>query len=85
MILSKKKAEWTKKKQATLEILDECPSYNEERLPEFCKRMEFPVSKNLRTQTDRILDVFNLGREYSRPCFFSAPMIFKNLANPYTS
>jgi len=34
------------KKQATLEILDECPSYNEEGLPEFYKRMGFPGSKN---------------------------------------
>jgi len=34
------------KKKATLEILDECPSYNEERLPEFYKRMGFPDSKN---------------------------------------
>ena len=46
MIFSKKKAEWPLKKQATLEILDECPSYNEEKLPEFYKRMGFPVSKN---------------------------------------
>jgi len=33
-------------KQATLEILNECTSYNEERQPELYKRMEFPVSKN---------------------------------------
>ena len=46
VIFSKKKAEWPLKKQATLEILNECPSYNEERLPEFYKRMGFPASKN---------------------------------------
>jgi len=46
VIFSKKKAEWPLKKQATLEIINECPSYNEERLPEFYKRMGFPVSKN---------------------------------------
>jgi hypothetical protein len=46
VIFSKKKAECPLKKQATLEILNECPSYNKERLPEFYKRMGFPVSKN---------------------------------------
>ena len=46
VVFSKKKAEWRLKKQATLEILNECPSYNEERLPEIYKRMEFPVSKS---------------------------------------
>jgi hypothetical protein len=35
--VSKKKAEWPLKKQAALEILDECPSYSEKRLPEFLK------------------------------------------------
>ena len=44
-VFSKKKAEWPLKKKATLEILEECPSYNEERLPEFYKRMGFPASK----------------------------------------
>jgi ATPase subunit of ABC transporter with duplicated ATPase domains len=44
--VSKKKAEWPLKKQAVLEIIDECPSYDEKRLPEFYKRMGFPVSKN---------------------------------------
>ena len=48
VIFSKKKAEWPLKKKATLEILDECPSYNEERLPEFYKRMGFPDSKNIK-------------------------------------
>ena len=42
VIFSKKKAEWPLKKQATLEILEECPSYDEKRLPEFYKRMGFP-------------------------------------------
>jgi len=46
VIFTKKKAAWPLKKQAALEILNECPSYNEERLPEFYKRMGFPVSKN---------------------------------------
>ncbi len=46
VIFSKKKAQWPLKKQATLEILDECPSYNDKRLPEFYKRMGFPDSKN---------------------------------------
>ena len=46
VIFLKKKAEWPLKKQATLEILNECPSYNEERLSEFYKRMGFPASKN---------------------------------------
>ncbi|OEU78792.1 MAG: hypothetical protein BA865_02475 [Desulfobacterales bacterium S5133MH4] len=46
VIFSKKKAEWPLKKKAPLEILNECPSYNEERLPEFYKRMGFPASKN---------------------------------------
>jgi len=46
VIVLKKKAEWPLKKQATIETLNECPSYDEERLPEFYKRMGFPVSKN---------------------------------------
>ncbi len=46
VVFAKKKAQWPLKKQATLEILDECPSYNEQRLPEFYKRMGFPDSKN---------------------------------------
>jgi hypothetical protein len=41
VVFAKKTAEWPLKKQATLEILNECPSYNEERLPEFYKRMGF--------------------------------------------
>lgn len=45
VIFSKKKAEWPLNKQATLEILDECPSYDEKRLPEFYKRMGFPVNR----------------------------------------
>ena len=48
VIFSKKKAEWPLKKQATLEILDECPSYNVKSLPEFYKRMGFLDSKNSR-------------------------------------
>jgi len=46
VIFSKKKAEWPLKKQATLEILDECPSYDEKRLPEFYKRMGFPANRS---------------------------------------
>jgi MoaA/NifB/PqqE/SkfB family radical SAM enzyme len=46
VIFSKKKAEWPLRKQATLEILDECPSYDERRLPEFYKRMGFPPNKS---------------------------------------
>ncbi|MBW2440253.1 MAG: radical SAM protein [Deltaproteobacteria bacterium] len=46
VIFSKKKAEWPLRKQATLEILDECPSYDERRLPEFYKRMGFPLNKS---------------------------------------
>jgi len=41
MIFSKKPAEWPLKKQATLEILAECTSYDKNRLPEFYKRMGF--------------------------------------------
>ncbi len=44
VIFSKKTAEWPLKKQATLEILEECPSYDEKRLPEFYKRMGFLAS-----------------------------------------
>ena len=39
IIFSKRTKEWPLKKQATLEILNECPSYNRERIPEFYKRM----------------------------------------------
>ncbi len=46
VIFSKKDVEWPLKKRADLEILNECLYYNEERLPEFYKRMGFPVSKN---------------------------------------
>jgi MoaA/NifB/PqqE/SkfB family radical SAM enzyme len=45
VIFAKKQTEWPLKKQATLEILDACPSYNMERLPEFYKKMGFPGSK----------------------------------------
>ncbi len=45
VIFSKKQAEWPLKKEATLEILDECPSYNMARLPEFYKKMGFPGAK----------------------------------------
>jgi len=41
-IYAKKSEEWPLKKQATKEILDECPSYDKKRLPEFYKRMGFP-------------------------------------------
>ena len=41
VVFSKKAAEWPLKKQATIDILNECPSYNEHRLPEFYKRMGF--------------------------------------------
>ena len=44
VVFSKKKAEWPLKKQATLEILEECPSYDPKRLPEFYKRMGFPLN-----------------------------------------
>ena len=39
VIFSKRTKEWPLKKQATLEILSECPSFNQGRLPEFYKRM----------------------------------------------
>ena len=42
-VYAKKKAEWPLRKQATLEILAECPSYDEKRLPGFYKRMGFPL------------------------------------------
>jgi len=45
VIFSKKKQHGLKK-QAALEILNECPSYNGKILPEFYKRMGFPISKN---------------------------------------
>ena len=44
VIFSKKKAEWPLNKQATLEILDECPSYDQKRLPEFYKKIGFPLN-----------------------------------------
>jgi len=44
VIFSKKKAEWPLGKQATLEILDECPSYDQKRLPEFYKKIGFPLN-----------------------------------------
>ncbi len=44
-IFAKKSNEWPLKKQATSEILEECPSYEKERLPEFYKRMGFPAGK----------------------------------------
>jgi MoaA/NifB/PqqE/SkfB family radical SAM enzyme len=46
LIISKKKAEWPLKKKAVIEVLNECPSYSPERLPEFYRKMGFPVSKN---------------------------------------
>ena len=39
VIFSKRTKEWPLKKQATLKILNECPSYNRKRVPEFYKRM----------------------------------------------
>jgi len=42
--VSKKTAEWPLGKQATLEILEECPSYDQKRLPEFYKKMGFPLN-----------------------------------------
>jgi len=45
VIFSKREAQWPLKKEATLEILEECPSYHEERLPEFYKKMGFPFQK----------------------------------------
>ena len=47
VIFSKRKEEWPLGKQATLEVLAECPSYNEERLPEFYKRMGWLDSMGL--------------------------------------
>jgi len=41
VVFSKKTGEWPLKKQATIEILDECPSFNNQRLPEFYKRMGY--------------------------------------------
>ena len=51
VVFSKKKAEWPLKKQATLEILEACPSYHEERLPEFYKRMGFPFKRSWTQQS----------------------------------
>lgn len=45
IIFSKKNEQWPLKKKATIEILDECPSYHMERLPEFYRRMGFPGAK----------------------------------------
>ncbi len=45
VVFSKQQAQWPMKKELTLEILDECPSYNTDQLPEFYKRMGFPISK----------------------------------------
>ena len=42
VIYAKKTAEWPLKKKATLDILNECPSFDKRRLPEFYKRMGFP-------------------------------------------
>lgn len=39
IIFSKRTEEWPLKKQATLEILKECPSYDRQRTPAFYKRM----------------------------------------------
>ena len=50
VVFSKKKAQWPLKKQATLEILEACPSYHEERLPEFYKRMGFPFKGSMNSQ-----------------------------------
>ncbi|RPJ81784.1 MAG: radical SAM protein [Deltaproteobacteria bacterium] len=44
-IYAKKSNEWPLKKQATKEILAECPSYDEKKYPEFYKRMGFPDRK----------------------------------------
>jgi MoaA/NifB/PqqE/SkfB family radical SAM enzyme len=41
VVFSKRTGEWPLKKQTTLEILDECPSYHKQKLPEFYKRMGF--------------------------------------------
>ncbi len=40
-IASKKREHWPLNKEATLEVLKDCPSYDENRLPEFYKRMGF--------------------------------------------
>ncbi len=40
-IAAKKTAHWPLKKEATLEVLSDCPSYDKNRLPEFYKRMGF--------------------------------------------
>ena len=46
VVCAKKTAQWPLKKEETLEILKECPSYHEERLPEFYKRMGFPFQRS---------------------------------------
>ncbi len=45
IVFLKKPKEWPLNKQATIEVLNKCPSYNIKRLPEFYKRMGFPVKK----------------------------------------
>ncbi len=45
VIFAKKKTEWPLRKEATLEILEQCPSYNLQRLPEFYRRIGFPGGK----------------------------------------
>lgn len=44
-IYAKKSEEWPLKKKATMEILAECPSYDENKSPEFYKRMGYPTNK----------------------------------------
>ena len=45
-IFSKKSEEWPLKKGATLQILNECPSFDIDRLPDFYKRMGFGSSED---------------------------------------
>ncbi len=42
-IAAKKPRHWPLKKEATLEVLDACPPYNKDRLPQFYKRMGFKL------------------------------------------
>ena len=46
VIFSKKSKEWPLKKDATLQILTECPSFDPDRIPEFYKRMGFDESED---------------------------------------
>ena len=46
VIFSKKSKEWPLKKDATLQILNECPSFDNDRLPEFYKRMGFAAPED---------------------------------------